>query len=134
MELKVGMYVSTVDRKEIGKIMHFCDCEYCKERGYFEPFIDNPNIFITNYDRNNKFHGYKFYEDLLDLIQEGDYVNGEKVLQTKCNVLYYDDDDGNEVEINNALELDHSWIYFESEIETVVTKEQFERATYEVKR
>lgn len=133
MELKEGMYVSTVDRKEIGRITHFCDCEYCKERGYLEPVIDNPNIFITLIDMDNKFHGYKFYDDLLDLIKPGDYVNGEKVLETKCKVLYYDEDDGNEIDIYNALQLDHSWIYFDYEIDTVVTKEQFDAIAYEVK-
>lgn len=80
MKLKVGMYVSTTDRKEIGKITHFCECEYCKERGYLEPVIDNPNIFITLIDMDNKFHGYKFYDTLMDLIQVGDYVNGSKVI------------------------------------------------------
>jgi hypothetical protein len=122
-----------VDRKEIGKITNFCDCEYCKERGYLKPVIDNPNIFITLIDMDNKFHGYKFYDDLLDLIKPGDYVNGEKVLATKCKVLYYDEDDGNEVDICNALQLDHSWIYFDYEIDTVVTKEQFDAISYEVK-
>ena len=51
MELKVGMWVITNDRMEIGKIKDFCTCEMCEERGFYEPIIDNPNIFITNYDK-----------------------------------------------------------------------------------
>ena len=68
MELKKGMWVITNDRMEIGQIKDFCTCKMCEERGFYEPIIDNPNIFITNYDKECKFHGYKFYDSIIELI------------------------------------------------------------------
>jgi hypothetical protein len=128
MKLEVGMYVSTTDRKEIGKITHFCECENCKERGYLEPVIDNPNIFITIYDKENKFHGYKFYDTLTDLIQVGDYVNGNKIIKISTdycgrNILIYGYDDGDK---QVAITI------YEDEIKSIVTKEQFSSMEYKV--
>lgn len=122
MELKIGMYVSTTNRKEIGKITHFCECEYCKERGYLKPVIDNPNIFITIYDKENKFHGYKFYDTLMDLIQAGDYVNGKKVYSL-----------GLAIGILNTINFEDGTFIVAEDIKTIVTKEKFEAMQYEVK-
>lgn len=136
MELKEGMYVSTVDRKEIGRITHFCDCEYCKERGYLEPVIDNPNIFITLIDMDNKFHGYKFYDNVLDLIQQGDYVNGYIVLG-----FVYDDEKSRKEGIDEKIGVivgtywcNCTVTYYIDQIKTVLTKEQFDVMAYEVKK
>lgn len=123
MELKKGMWVITNDRMNIGKIKDFCTCKMCEERGFYEPIIDNPNIFITNYDKERKFHGYKFYDNIIDLIEPGDYVNGYKV-------TYIDDH-------NKILRVDgFSWgtnIIENEDIKSIVTKEQFESIKYEVK-
>ena len=128
MKLKVGMYVSTTDRKEIGKITHFCECEYCKERGYLEPIIDNPNIFITIYDKENKFHGYKFYDTPMDLIQVGDYVNGYVVLDKQTDNL------GEKyIECGCKDEKAYDYVYdtfYNKDIKTIVTKEQMEAIQY----
>lgn len=35
-------------------------------------------------------------------------------------------------EVDDGLELENGWIYFEHEIETIVTKEQFEQVAYKV--
>ena len=78
MELKKGMWVITNDRMKLGQIKDFCTCDMCKERGFYEPIINN-HIYITNYDKSRGFHGYKFYDNLIDLVKEGDYVNGERI-------------------------------------------------------
>ena len=123
MELKEGMYVITTDRLEIGKIIGFCKCEQCKERGFYEPALDNPNMFITNYDKERSFHGYKFYENLLDLIEVGDYVNGYKVYYCYCA-----DEDMTGLFIDT--ETKRVWLDKPSQIKTIVTKQQFSSMEY----
>lgn len=61
-EFKVGDKVITKDG-ESGKIVGICDCEMCKERGFYELIWkkDGDNHlydYITNYDAENDFAGY----------------------------------------------------------------------------
>ncbi len=128
MELKVGMWVITNDRMEIGKIKDFCTCEMCEERGFYEPIIDNPNIFITNYDKECKFHGYKFYDNIIDLIQIGDYVNGNKVIRIETSS--YPEDKN--VKIIVCCGDDDYYVYYNEDIKTILTKEQYENNCYKV--
>ena len=109
MELRKGMYVMTNDRMEIGKIKGFCTCAMCKERSFYEPIIDG-DICITDYDKSQGFHGYKFYDNPIDLIEVGDYVNGEYV---------------------DLFSLDYYKNHSER-IKSIVTKEQFNSVKYEV--
>lgn len=109
MELKVGMYVMTNDRIKIGQIKGFCTCEMCEKRDFYEPVIDG-DIIITDYDKSQGFHGYKFYDNPIDLIEVGDYVNGEYV---------------------DLFSLDYYKNYSER-IKSIVTKEQFNSVKYEV--
>lgn len=135
MELKRGMWVITNDRMEIGKIKDFCTCKMCEERGFYEPIIDNPNIFITNYDKECKFHGYKFYDNIIDLIQIGDYVNGMEVIaKDSDNRLYVPEDLGQpyDREFSNGC-FEYTLLDKNFEIKSVVTKEQFDSIKYEVK-
>ena len=76
---------------------------------------------------------YKVSPNIIDIVQVGDYVNGEKVLETNCKWEYMDDDSDTGVnEVYDGLELQKGRIYFEYEIETVVTKEQYEQMAYKV--
>lgn len=109
MELRKGMYVMTNDRMKIGQIKGFCTCAMCEERGFYEPIIDG-DICITDYDKSQSFHGYKFYDNPIDLIEVGDYVNGEYV---------------------DLFSLDYYKNHSER-IKTIVTKEQFNSVKYEV--
>ena len=123
MELKVGMYVMTNDRMKIGKIKGFCTCAMCEERGFYEPIIDG-DIIITDYDKSQGFHGYKFYDNPIDLIEVGDYVNGDKVteemikMRDKQGVFGLPD--------KNKVFID------EIKVKNIVTKEQFNSVKYEV--
>ncbi len=127
MELKVGMYVITNDRMKIGKIKGFCTCEMCEKRGFYEPIIDG-DIIITDYDKSRGFHGYKFYDNPIDLIELGDYVNG--YLVTGFNYQY----SSNKKVVFSNVRLDGTGIKIPAkDIKSIVTKEQFESMKYEVK-
>ena len=120
MELKVGMYIITNDRMKIGKIKGFCTCAMCEERGFYEPIIDG-DIIITDYDKSQGFHGYKFYDNLIDLIEEGDYVNGVEVEEINDKeIMLVDTHLWIDKEVTNRL------------IESIVTKEMFNSVKYEV--
>lgn len=69
----------------IGKIIHFCTCSRCKERGFYElyteRFIDGDEDYITNYEYESNFNGYYAIgneifgkkpkkEDILSIIKE----------------------------------------------------------------
>ena len=67
---KVGDKVIT-SLGEVGVITSICDCDRCKERGFFEPQVKTElgagHIWITNTDKENGFRS--FY-------QIGDYTFG----------------------------------------------------------
>lgn len=120
LELKENMYYRTTSG-HIGKIVSL---RYFNEREYLL------NGFYTNKDTIKKAS-----YNIIDLIEEGDYVNGEKVLETNCKWEYTDDDSENGVnEVYDGLELEKGRIYFEDEIETIVTKEQFKQMQYTVEK
>ena len=124
MELKEGMYVITNDRMKIGKIKGFCTCEMCEKRGFYEPIIDG-DIIITDYDKSQGFHGYKFYDNPIDLIEVGDYVNGKEVTEIMK------DEEGNVTDVLFTEEVE-SQSYSLLPIKSIVTKEQFNSVKYEV--
>jgi hypothetical protein len=75
----------------------------------------------------------KHSKNIIDLIEVGDYVNGYRVKQINCKLEYIDDDSDTGVnEVDNGLEIEGypTWIYFECEIESIVTKEQFASVEY----
>ena len=123
MKLKVGMWVITNDRMKVGQIKDFCTCEKCEKRGFYEPITTN-HIYITDYDKAQGFHGYKFYENVLELVQPGDYVNGvlvESIYErTDEHLLFHTFDEEFMFEITK------------DNIEDIVTKEQFNSMKYVV--
>lgn len=63
-----------------------------------------------------------FQEKIIELIEEGDYVNDKKIIEVR--------------EENGKIYLITSYVpqnYIKSEIKTIVTKEKFKTAEYEVK-
>lgn len=115
--------------------------------------FDNLNIFDGDEDllRHHNYDGisvndYYFWNsyvignptnDIMDLIEVGDYVNGRRVKAINCKLEYFDEDIPETV--YNGLELDfdgtnNSWIYFDYEIEDIVTKEQFDSRRYKYNR
>lgn len=115
MKLEEGMYIRT-DYGKIGKII------------YFEGTMaktDNKKI-ITFKDFNEEIK--KASHNIIDLIEEGDYVNGEYV-----ESFYYDTIEYKKIGVETT---DNYWMgsYTPTEnIKSIVTKEQFESMQYEVK-
>ena len=58
---KVGDKVIT-STGEVGKIISFCTCQFCKERGFYEPTVEveigNDPIYITDNDKRNNFSSF----------------------------------------------------------------------------
>lgn len=106
MKLEIGMYVRT---KEFGinRIKWF-DNE--------EPILENGFTALQN-------SGYKSSPNIIDLIEEGDYVNGiyvdiiEKEQKRVWHVSCYGDED---------------IVFYNEDIKSIVTKEQFENCMYKV--
>ena len=129
-ELKEGMYIRTL----LGNIYKIQDEEFEIKQSAFTGDI--------LYKKNNEFETItKASYNIIDLIEEGDYVNGYKVLEI-CT--------GN-FELNNPLNIKALKLEFikedinpnipffkrynfitNSEIKSIVTKEQFDSMKYEV--
>ena len=113
MELKVGMYVRYTRgvingylSPRIAKIVDCSDNELVR--------IDNRQVILRN-------DVIKASDNIIDLIEEGDYVNGLPVVHNAKK------NGGNIVILINGD------AYNEEDIKSVVTKEQFECVKYEVK-
>ena len=112
MKLEVGMYVRT-ETGQIGKITNF-DCSMAR--------VDTDK-FITYKDFNSEIT--KASHNIIDLIQVGDYVNGMyideiKSLKNNTMICMVDSD----YECTTTI--------LNEDIESIVTKEQFEQMAYRV--
>ena len=114
MKLKAGMYVRT-DKGRIGKV------------------LTDPYEFKDDYNEDIEFNdgvedSYYMFDDIIkashniiDLIEEGDYVNGGQVREKTKKYI----------RISGGKSL---WEYLEKEedIKSIVTKEQFESMSYKL--
>ena len=60
-DFRVGDYVEDVAGR-VGYIQSICQCEQCKARGFYEPFVlykDGDGDYITAYEYEKGFPGYK---------------------------------------------------------------------------
>lgn len=122
MELKVGMYVRTNYRKEkvIRKIVKIVEDPSAHDHYLI---FDKPTRYAY-YVGDNNFIAKK---DAIDLIEVGDYVNGKRVY----NISIVDGLKYLDVEVEDYLS-DMPFINAD-QIESIVTKEQFNSIKYEVK-
>ena len=115
-EIKVGDYVRT----EFGNIGKF-----------YRPASEGSDVYYIyiNRDGNKISSRYdsivKHSPNIIDIIEEGDYVNGEKV----SNVDKYDNIYTIEWEYGNVYTTE---IINDKFIKDIVTKEQFNQVKYEV--
>ena len=115
MELRINNYVRT-DKGQIGKIIYFegdmvrVDCDK----------------FITYKSNHNEI--IKPSPNIIDLIEVGDYVNGNKIIKISndhCGrtVLVWGFDNG---------DFQCAFAIYEDEIKSIVAKEQFESMEYKL--
>ena len=123
MIIEEGMYVRT--KKGIAKITNLDDLDnvaWTDQKGIFFGIQRPSGMLHFELDDDGYVLEIPSYK-IIDLIQPGDYVNGYKV-------TYVDND-------NKTLRVDgFSWgtnIIENEIIKSVVTKEQFENISYEVK-
>ena len=123
--MKVGDYCRT-DKGKIGKIVHF------EPRDKYPYSYDRVILDTEGYKRTTR-NIIKCSEEIIDLIEAGDYVNGykvEKVEKVKNKEL------GKKVVLDTnfiiAYDYDTDYIYNKN-IKSIVTKECFENMEYKVK-
>ena len=113
-EIKVGEYIRTLyfTIEKVEKINK-------AEKNIYE------DIVITDTSAYGlswlKKHKTKHSPNLIDLIEEGDYVNGHKILEIH-EALAPDDE--------RILDIGYGMAIFEENIKSIVTKEQFKNTEY----
>ena len=120
-ELKVGNYIRTKDKKGVQYIRKIIDLP--KDTRYGSIVVDKD---IHNVKWVSKKNVLKVSENIIDLIEPGDYVNGRKV----DKIAFVDGDYYIKTKVSNTGNYDY---LPEHLIEDIVTKEQFESVKYEVK-
>ena len=112
--MKVGDYVRFKFNGEIGKVSHY-EYDDTYENGHHIRINNEKNgVMLTDEE-------FKSSPNIIDLIEVGDYVNGNKVDYVSKNgnyVVFYDGDGDIET--------------FEDDIKSIVTKEQFESMEYKI--
>lgn len=131
MELKVGMYVRLGRNQGIAKID-----EYDEEHSIYildKCIADEWGEETFELNKEDIIGEPSF--NIIDLIEEGDYVNGYKVVNFECT--YFNGVDRREepkriyVIVENGKFEYENWIK-KDDIKSIVTKEQFESLKYKV--
>ena len=107
-EIKVGEYVRT-KQGVIGKVLEIDDIF-----AYLDREVKYIEETETNIDYIHKISITKHSPNIIDLIEVGDYVNGEVVIDTW---------NGNRIETHRSN-------FHEDNIKSIVTHEQFESIKY----
>lgn len=121
-KIQVGEYIRTYDGI-IGKILE--DEDIAENGVYIDTTFLDDYVDETNFVKYEDIKKHSF--NIIDLIEEGDYVNG--VYIEGIGIRGYND------KYLETLELDGEYKYiniFPSEIHSIVTKEQFKSVEYEV--
>lgn len=120
MEIEVGEFVRT-NKGIIDKVERYslgCNVWHCKN-GMCINECNVTGVYLKDIVKHSKH--------IIDLIEEGDYVNGYKTIELKKSNIK-DDDICILVYRNHQYE---QWeTIFENEIKTILTHEQFEKNCY----
>ena len=128
MELKEGMYVRTNDRgiHKISRInnnktvwKYICD---------YRPSEDRDGTYTYGIYKSEEI--IKASNNIIDLIEVGDYVNGFIVLDIRT-----DNENEKYIECGCKDEIAFEYIYdtfYNKDIKSIVTKEQFESMSYKL--
>ena len=145
MKLEIGMYIRT--KTGIAKITDIICGQDVK--------FDNDNIFendglkqhhrydgISTGDYFFKHDVIKISNNIIDLIEEGDYVNGYKIdyINSKCETPFLRSNQPYRVDntlystlVEKGKDYNQPLHFYNEDIKSIVTKEQFESMKYEVK-
>lgn len=119
MEIQVGEYIRTLDGiKKIVKINEGKLSTYYGKYIVFPEYKNSKSINVKNIIK----HSF----NIIDLIEEGDYVNGKEVS------VILKDKEGNTTDVCYYEEAEEQ-AYSLGDIKSVLTKEQFKAMEYEVK-
>ena len=119
-ELKENMYIRTKDGI-IAKVNYIEDSTISFDKDLYRTY----DASIDFLEKDNLERIVKASYNIIDILEVGDYINGERVIYKQYK------------EYPNPL-LDHYVIdtircgYRESEIKSIVTKEQFEQMAYRI--
>ena len=125
-KIEVGEYIRT-KKGNIGKVIGISNCTGQKREKYLIKFINLKVYYITATTIN------KNSNNIIDLIEVGDYVNGEEI-------TYIDEDPFIKRQINLWTDVELRDVYGDYErlkytdedIKTIVTKEKFKEMEYRV--
>ena len=124
MELEVGMYVRTKDKKGITYIRKLTKLANEYPQKLYGMEVDKEIHYVNYLSQKNIL---KASHNIIDIIEVGDYVNGKLVAKNK-EVITTDN-----IYIGRYLyEKDNSLIGGEEDIKSIVTKEAFESMSYKV--
>lgn len=114
VEIQVGEYCRTFDG-DIFKVANFY------KKGNIYTMVDERGVLFGNPRKVAKKHSF----NIIDLIKEGDYVNGERVVD--IGAVWKEN-----LESVTYLESTEKAEIFKEDIQTIVTKEQFKSMEYKV--
>jgi len=114
--LEVGEYIRDIDRGEILQVENVWKDD------------DRLGIKFKEYAGSNTFSKddlkrFKHSKDIMDLIEVGDFVNGNKVIKIECGCYAITSE-------KTAYNLNKS--YTDYQIETILTHEQYEKNCYKI--
>ena len=80
---------------EVGTIISFCTCQFCKERGFYEPTVEveigNDPIYITDIDKRNGFSSfYKIGDKVFGNIDEDAVKDSIKSVKDQIKKLQHE--------------------------------------------
>ena len=123
LEFKENMYIRTCNGR-IAKIEEIAnDIAFCDNWLYqtFDAYIDFIHLADEIVDEITKASF-----NIIDILEEGDYVNGKKIIK-----VIPEDICGDEI-LDNQHIFSIDGEIFENEIKSIVTKEQFEQMSYKI--
>lgn len=136
MKLEVGMYVRT-KKGMMAKIISKEDVSGSLHKEEIVFILDNGNRLALN---SRKV--IKASHNIIDLIEEGDYVNGYKIdyINSKCETPFLRSNQPYRVDntlystlVEKGKDYNQPLHFYNEDIKSIVTKEQFESMKYEVK-
>ena len=126
-KLEVGHFIRTI--KGIGRIEEITED---RTEMYFNCDTGLTISFIKkDFTQEEMAQYYKHSDNIIDLIEVGDYVNGSKVININYD-LNYDEDIVESITVFD-YSIEGNDILHNEDIKSIVTKEIFENISYEVK-